>query len=604
MTKVKQTLKPDEAQPASDTPPRTNPVLRFFRSLVFPFLLLIGSAIVTAALPFIDGSDIAFAVFRTREAEREPDPAVLDAIRTELDLPDGPIDGIVSWFTGALRGDFGVSWIDPSQKAADIALSGFGISFTIALTSTITAVLIAVLLVLPRISAVVNGKKSRTSHILGMAILGSIPEFVLAVTLLVLVAVQWKLLPTSGFSSPRHMVLPVLSLALPSAGLLGRILLITIDGVGQEEWVRAWRLNGVAKRRISWALLYRSMAVLLPQIVLFFAGTLAATALVETTFNIPGLGLTAVDAARSRNIPVLQVIVLTAVVIGLLTGIVSQMLRRTLLAPLLNSATSYSSQSLSPQQKPRGGWVLVIVLVPFVVLFITSLLVPGPTIDSGHKFLPPSAMHPLGTDQVGRDLAIRIASGVVVSLGIAVVVTIVCAIIGCILGLAGPWVSKLGDALNALPAVFIGVILAGVFGSSQTTAAIAVMCVGWIPLAAHTATVVEEAKTTGFYRWAELQGASQRRLLWIHTWPTLWPAVTRHAASRIAHNALALVSLGFLGLGAAHDSPNWGKILSESIHYVGRAPWMMIAPTVLLVLLGVASALATDTNLDLRKTRR
>ena len=584
----------------ADSEPRPNPVVRFLRQLVFPALLLLGSAFVTAILPFLDGSDLAHAVFRAREAEREPDPEVLDAIRTELDLPDTAADGVASWFGKALHGDFGVSWVDPSQPAAQVALSGFGVSITIAATSTIVATLIALLLVWPRIRAVVAGKKSRTSHILGMAILGALPEFVLAVTLLVVVAVQWKLLPISGFSSPRHMILPVLSLALPSSGLLGRILLITIDQVAQEEWVRAWRLNGVEKRTISLALVQRSMAVLMPQIVLFFAGTLVATSLVETTFNIPGLGLTGVQAALDRDIPVLQVIVLVAVVIGLIAGGVSQWLRRRLLAPLLHSATSYSSQ-LSPQHKPRGGWLLIAVLVPFVLLLIMAVVTPGTTIDSAHKLLPPSMEHPLGTDQVGRDLVTRIALGMVVSLGVAVLVTAICAIIGCALGLAGAWVAKLGNALNALPAVFIGVILAGVFGSSQTTAAIAVMCVGWIPLAAHTAAVVEEAKTTGFYRWAELQGADRWRLLRVHTWPTLWPAVVRHAASRIAHNALALVSLGFLGLGAAHDSPNWGKILSESVNYVDRAPWMMLAPTILLILLGVASALTTDTNLALRR---
>jgi len=140
-------------------------------------------------------------------------------------------------------------------------------------------------------------------------------------------------------------------------------------------------------------------------------------------------------------------------------------------------------------------------------------------------------------------------------------------------------------------------------GASQLTAAIAVMCVGWIPLAAHCATVVEEVRTTGYYRWAALQGASYSRLLWVHTMPTLLPAVTRHAASRIAHNALALVSLGFLGLGAAHESPNWGVVLSESIRYAERAPWMMFIPTVLLVLLGIASALVTDTDLNLKRNR-
>lgn len=141
------------------------------------------------------------------------------------------------------------------------------------------------------------------------------------------------------------------------------------------------------------------------------------------------------------------------------------------------------------------------------------------------------------------------------------------------------------------------------FGGSQTTAAIAIMLVGWIPLASHAASVAAESRTTGYYLWAKLQGASQLRLVVWHLLPTVVPAVVRHAASRVAHNALALAGLGFLGLGAPHDSPDWGVILSESIKYAERAPWMMLSPTLLLVALGVAAALATDTNLTLRSKK-
>ena len=88
-----QTHQSSQTHHQADSEPRPNPVVRFLRQLVFPALLLLGSAFVTAILPFLDGSDLAHAVFRAREAEREPDPEVLDAIRTELDLPDTAADG-------------------------------------------------------------------------------------------------------------------------------------------------------------------------------------------------------------------------------------------------------------------------------------------------------------------------------------------------------------------------------------------------------------------------------------------------------------------------------------------------------------------------------
>lgn len=585
----------------STTP--ANAIPRLIKSVGFPLALLLVGLVITALLPFLGNRNLALAVFRAREAERDPDPETLEAIRTELDLPETATEGVLDWFSKALTGNFGVSWVNPAKPAVAEALSGFGVSATIASLSTLTAVVIATVLVLPRVQSVIKGKASKASHVIGMAVLGALPEFVLAVTLLVIFALHLGWFPVTGFSSVRHMVLPVLSLAIPAAGLMGRILLITVDHVANEEWVRAWRLNGVSPQHLASALLQRSMAVLLPQIVLFFAGTLAATVLVETTFAIPGMGNAALKAALSRDVPVLQVIVLTALVVGLTSGMLAQALRRKLLKPLLVSATSYSSQSATPMVKPRAGWVMVAVLTPFVLLVIMWLVLPAPVVDSSQRLLPPSAEHVFGTDQLGRDLAARLAAGAVFSLGAAVIVTTACAIIGLFLGLAGNWVYKLGDALNALPAVLIGVILAGALGASQVTAGVAVMCVGWIPIAAHAASVVEEARTTGFYRWAQLQGASRSRLLWVHTMPTLLPAVIRHAASRIAHNALALVSLGFLGLGAAHESPNWGVILSESIRYAERGPWMMLIPTVLLILLGIASALATDTNLSLRRDR-
>ncbi|WJZ02876.1 ABC transporter permease subunit [Corynebacterium freiburgense] len=573
---------------------------RILQTTCTSLALFLSAAAITAILPFLGNRDLAMAVFRAREAERTPDPEILEAIRKELQLPATPFEGFTSWLAGALRGDFGVSWVDPSRSAIDVALSGFGVSATLAGLSTSLAVVLAWLLAWPRFRAVVHGKPSRTGDIVGMAILGSIPEFVLAVVLLVLFALKFQWFPVSGFSSIHHMVLPTLAIALPSAGLLGRVLLITIDAVAKEEWVRAWRLNNVRSQVIFRAISKRALAVLTPQIVLFFAGSLASTALIETTFNIAGMGRTAVAAAISRDIPVLQVIVLTVVILGIVCGILAQWARWLLLRPLLGSDAAYAPSATARNSRPRGTIAFALVTLPFLALFLVLLLTDAPPLDITQRLVPPSAPHILGTDQLGRDLLLRLAHGATLTIGLAVLVTAICALIGLVLGLMGSWASRIGDALNALPAILIGVILAGVFGGSQTTAAIAVMLVGWIPLASHTAVVAAEARTTGYYLWAQLQGASMFRLIWWHVLPTVIPAVIRHAASRVAHNALALAGLGFLGLGAPHDSPDWGVILSESIRYAERAPWMMLAPTLLLMALGVAAALATDTRITLR----
>lgn len=575
----------------------TRPFTRFSGALT-SLLLVASSLLITALLPWLGNRDLALAVFRAREAERDPDPEILEAIRTELDLPTNPAEGVMEWLRGAITGDFGVSWVDPSRNAADVALGGFGVSFTLAALSTGTAVILSWFLVWPRLRSIVRGTATRSSDIMGMALLGTIPEFVLAVVLLVLFALRLRIFPVSGFSSYTHMVLPTLALALPSAGLLGRVLLITIDGIGREEWVRVWRRGGVSPRQLYRAISIRAAGTIAPQVVLFLAGTLASTALVEQTFNIAGLGRSAVTAALDQDVPVLQVIVLTMVIVGIVAGSAAHWLRMWILGPLLKAQGNYASYSVVTA-RPHGTIPFLVVCVPFLSVLLAMMLT-SPTLDVEARLQAPSAQHWLGTDQLGRDLLARLADGMVYTIGASILVTAICALLGFGAGLSGRWAARLGDTLNALPIILVGLVLAGVFGRSIMTAAIAVIVVGWIPLAAHTSTVAAEIRKSGYYTWAQLQGASRTRLVWWHLVPNVLPAVVRHAASRVAHNALALAGLGFLGLGASHDSPEWGVVLSESIRYAERAPWMMAAPTVMLMLLGVAAALATDTTIRLR----
>ena len=575
----------------------TRPFTRFSGALT-SLLLVASSLLITALLPWLGNRDLALAVFRAREAERDPDPEILEAIQTELDLPTNPAEGVMEWLRGAITGDFGVSWVDPSRNAADVALGGFGVSFTLAALSTGTAVILSWFLVWPRLRSIVRGTATRSSDIMGMALLGTIPEFVLAVVLLVLFALRLRIFPVSGFSSYTHMVLPTLALALPSAGLLGRVLLITIDGIGREEWVRVWRRGGVSPRQLYRAISIRAAGTIAPQVVLFLAGTLASTALVEQTFNIAGLGRSAVTAALDQDVPVLQVIVLTMVIVGIVAGSAAHWLRMWILGPLLKAQGNYASYSVVTA-RPHGTIPFLVVCIPFLSILLAMMLT-SPTLDVEARLQAPSAQHWLGTDQLGRDLLARLADGMVYTVGASILVTAICALLGFGAGLSGRWAARLGDTLNALPIILVGLVLAGVFGRSIMTAAIAVIVVGWIPLAAHTSTVAAEIRKSGYYTWAQLQGASRTRLVWWHLVPNVLPAVVRHAASRVAHNALALAGLGFLGLGAPHDSPEWGVVLSESIRYAERAPWMMAAPTVMLMLLGVAAALATDTTIRLR----
>ncbi|RNG20322.1 ABC transporter permease subunit, partial [Streptomyces botrytidirepellens] len=84
-------------------------------------------------------------------------------------------------------------------------------------------------------------------------------------------------------------------------------------------------------------------------------------------------------------------------------------------------------------------------------------------------------------------------------------------------------------------------------------------------------------------------GAGRRHLFRRHLLPAVLPPVTRHALLRLPAVALALASLGFLGLGAQPPSPEWGRLLAENHPYAERAPWAVLTPAAALALLGVVA---------------
>lgn len=551
--------------------------------------------VATALLPWFTGREPAFAVLRAREREREATPELLQAIRDEFDLPQTPWESVSRWFAGLSRGEFGVSWTNPAQDAWQQATHGLGITATLTFVSTMLCLVVALMIVGPRLAGAARGKSAGVAAPQMLAALAALPDFVVAVIVLWFFALTLHVLPVGGWSSPAHMVLPSLALGVCAGGVYGRVLLISADSAMRETWVESWRINGVAPSRIVRQLLWRSLVPTIPLLTLFFAGTLASTAAVEVTFNIPGFGRTVVESALNSDLPVLQAAVFVVLVVGAVSGIVANGLRRFILRRLESDVAGVSlSTGVSAGTSAVFDRIsLAVALLPLIAVGVG--VVRSGAINTDDRFAGYSLGHPLGADQLGRDIWARLADGFAYSVGVAIAVTAACALIGLIAGHLGSWVLHIADALNAFPAVLLGLILAGVLGSSTTTAAVAVLAVGWIPLASHCAAVVQEAKASGHYRFAATMGATRWHLLRHHVVPWTAPAVIRHSVGRIAHNAISLAALGYLGVGASVGSPDWGVILEESTRYLERAPWMALGPMVGLVCLGVVAAVATDT---------
>ncbi|MCP3426666.1 ABC transporter permease subunit [Rothia sp. AR01] len=177
--------------------------------------------------------------------------------------------------------------------------------------------------------------------------------------------------------------------------------------------------------------------------------------------------------------------------------------------------------------------------------------------------------------------------GALTTILLALVAVLVCWAIGMLAGTvpalsAGPF-----EAANAVPPVLAGMVVAALMGPSAQGAVIAVLAVSWAPLAAHAASLVEEANATAYSRMAPLLGVSRPRLVLTKLLPGVAGPVFRHAMLRLPGTALALAALGFLGLGPQPPTPDWGLLLNEGIDYIERAPWVAAAPMLALIALSV-----------------
>ncbi|MCE0766239.1 ABC transporter permease [Pseudonocardia kujensis] len=240
-----------------------------------------------------------------------------------------------------------------------------------------------------------------------------------------------------------------------------------------------------------------------------------------------------------------------------------------------------------------GALLLLVVVVP--------VLLPDPVATDFAAILrPPSAAHPLGTDQLGRDVAARLLVGARLTLGLSVVTVLVTGAVGTAVGLAcgyaggraGRAVLRLTDLLAALPTVLFGLLAAVVLGPGPVALLIAVTLVGWTPFArqAHQLTVREVGQ--GYVEGAAALGAGRVRVLGGHVLRNVARPLVAHACVRLAGTLLAVSGLSFLGLGIQPPTPEWGAMVAEGREFLFAAPHVVLAPSVAVVLVAALALLA------------
>jgi len=265
---------------------------------------------------------------------------------------------------------------------------------------------------------------------------------------------------------------------------------------------------------------------------------------------------------------------------------------------------------------PAGALGSCMLLACAVLALAAPLFAPYGAAEQfpGAELSAPSSRFLLGTDNLGRDVLSRIFFGTQVSLLVGIVAVSVGASLGVgtglIAGYAGGWfdavVMRIWDGVFAVPAILLGISLAGAFGPSAINVAITLGIAATPTFARLARAGVVSERQTEYVLAAQAVGATHTRVLGLHILPNVMGPLLVQVALTMSSAVVLEAGLSFLGLGVQAPQPSWGGMLSESRQFLRQAPWYGVFPGISLTLLVLALNFVSDAlrdALDIRTNR-
>jgi peptide/nickel transport system permease protein len=261
------------------------------------------------------------------------------------------------------------------------------------------------------------------------------------------------------------------------------------------------------------------------------------------------------------------------------------------------------------------------VAVPFAVLVALVLFaIFAPILwshgadkqDLLHSLESPSFAHPMGTDQLGRDMFARVATGARISLIVATLVTLAGALLGGLIGLLAGTIGglsdgvvmRLMDAILAFPPLILAMVATVGLGIGLNTAAIgvAIVSVPWYARLLRSEAL--RIRSLPFIEASYAIGMTRSRVIARHVIPHMLPVLFIQMAAAFGYAVLGLASLSFVGLGAQVPTPEWGALITEGLSYSLTGQWWIsIFPGVALLITVTAASMLSDRMRDLLDPR-
>jgi peptide/nickel transport system permease protein len=255
-----------------------------------------------------------------------------------------------------------------------------------------------------------------------------------------------------------------------------------------------------------------------------------------------------------------------------------------------------------------------IVIVGAVAALVGPALTPfDPTgQELAMRLTGPSRTHPLGLDELGRDILARMLSGARISFLVGLTVVTVSATVGTVLGaFAGYFggvlddvISRIVDVLLAFPGLLLAIALVAVLGPSLGNVLFALTIIGWVGYARLVRGQVLRAREFEYVQAARALGAGTARILCRHVIPPALPAVVVQATLGMAAAIIGEAALSFLGLGVQPPTPSWGTMLNGGRAHILDAPHLTLFPGLAIALLVLGFNFVGDGLRDLTDPRR